>query len=145
VVHLTTGVLVGGVPEGYQRPFDEVARWMVNLPVEFWSESIGDVAEEWLERDAPAATDWLNQLSAERREVAIASFCRAAKSESVEQVMTLGSTITDRSLRDKVLGEFARRLGTERNEAMEAIGDLPLSDEQKAYLRTVMPEDSSGH
>jgi hypothetical protein len=144
VAHLTSAVLVGGVPEGYQRPFDEVARWMVSLPVEFWSDSIGEVAEEWLERDAPAANGWLNQLSPERRDVAIMSFCRAAKSESVEQVMTLGSTISDRSLRDTVLGEFARRLGTERNEAMEAIGDLPISEEQKAYLRTVMPEDSSG-
>jgi hypothetical protein len=144
VAYLTGAVLVGGVPEGYQRPFDEVARWMVSLPVEFWSESIGDIAEEWLERDAPAATGWFNQLSSERREIAIASFCRVAKSESVEQVMTLGSTINDRSLRDKALGEFARRLGTERDEAIEAIGDLPISEEQKAYLRTVMPEDSSG-
>jgi hypothetical protein len=145
VAHLTGAVLVGGVPEGYQRPFDEVARWMVSLPVEFWSESIGDLGQEWLKRDATAATGWFNQLSPERRDVAIVSFCRVAESESVEQVMTLGSTIKDRSLRNKVLGEFGRRLRTERNEAMKAISDLPISEDQKAYLRTVMPEDSSGH
>ena len=140
----TNAVLVGGVPEGYQRPPDEVARWMVSLPVELWNDSIGDVAEEWLTRDASAATGWLNQLSPDRREVAIVSFCRAAESDSAEHVMTLASTINDRSLRDRVLGEFARQLRTERDEAMEAIGDLPISDKQKAYLRTVMPEDSSG-
>jgi hypothetical protein len=117
---------------------------MVSLPVEFWSESIGDLGQEWLNRDATAATGWFNQLSPERRDVAIVSFCRVAESGFAEQVMTLGSTINDRSLRDNVLGEFARRLGTERNEAMEAIGDLPISEKQKAYLRTVMPEDSSG-
>lgn len=144
VAYLTSAVLVGGVPEGYQRPFDEVARWMVSLPVELWSESIGDLGQEWLNRDATAATGWFNQLSPERREAAIVSFCRVAESGFAEQVMTLGSTINNRSLRDKVLGEFARRLGTERNEAMEAIGDLSISEDQKAYLRSVMPEDSSG-
>jgi hypothetical protein len=144
IAHLTSALLIGGVPEGYQRPFDEVANWTVSLPVEFWRESIGDLGKEWLDRDATAATGWFNQLSPERREVAIVSFCRVAESESVEQVMTLGSTINDRSVRDNALGEFARRLGTERNEAMEAIGDLPISEKQKAYLRTVMPEDSSG-
>lgn len=143
VAHLTSAVLLG-VPEDYQRPSNEVARWMVSLPVELWSESIGDLAQEWLKRDATAATGWFNQLSPERRDVAIASFCRVAESGFAEPVMTLGSTITDRSLRDKVLGEFARRLGTERNEAMEAIDELPISERQKAYLRTVMPEDSSG-
>lgn len=144
VLHLTTGIFVGGgAPD--QRPFDEVARWMVSLPVEFWSESIGDLGQEWLNRDAPAATAWFSQLSPERRDVAIASFCRGAGSGFAEQVMTLGSTINDRSLRDKALGEFARGLGTERNEAMEAISDLSISEKQKAYLRAVMPEDSSGH
>ena len=52
IADTTNAVLVGGVPEGYQRPPDEVARWMVSLPVELWNDSIGDVAEEWLTRDA---------------------------------------------------------------------------------------------
>jgi hypothetical protein len=145
ITDTTTAILVGGIPEGYQRPSDEVARWMVTLPVELWSESIGALAREWLDRDATAATGWFNQLSPERRDVAIMSFCRVADSGFAEQVITLGSTINDRSLRNKVLGEFARRLGAGRNEAMESIGDLPISEDRKAYLRTVMPEDPSGH
>ena len=38
-------------PPDYQRPPDEVARWMVSLPVELWNESIGKVAQEWLHQD----------------------------------------------------------------------------------------------
>ena len=140
----TTAVLVGGVPEDYQRPPGEVARWMASLPIELWNDTIGEITQNWLQQDAAAVTVWLNQLSPERRDVAIVSFCRAAESDSVEQVLTLASTINDRGLRDKALGEFARRLGTERNEALEVIGSLPISEEQKAYLRAVMPEDSNG-
>ena len=65
-------------PPDYQRPPDEVARWMVNLPVEFWRESIGKVADEWLDRDAVSARSWFDQLRPDLRNVAIANACRAA-------------------------------------------------------------------
>jgi hypothetical protein len=145
VAQTTSAVLVGGVPEGYQRPPGEVARWMVSLPVEFWNGSIGVVAQKWLQRDAASATAWFDQLSPEMRDAAIASFCRAAEFESAGHVMTLGSTISDRGLRDKALGEFARSLRTTREEAIEAVNELPIPDEQKAYLREIMPESANGH
>jgi hypothetical protein len=119
---------------------DVFARWMVNLPVETWSESIGYIAQEWIKQDVNAATSWLNQLPPDLRDRAIASFCHAAESESAAQVITLGSTMKDQALVDKTLGEFARNLRTTREEAIDAINDLPISDEQREYLRKVMPE-----
>jgi hypothetical protein len=143
VAGTTSGVLLGA-PEDYQRPPDEVARWMVSLPVELWSEGIGQVAQRWLKDDAAAATAWLNQLRPEPRDVAIASFCRAADFDSAAEVMTLGFTLRDPGLRDRALGEFARRRGSTRESALDAINDLPISDEHRAYLRKVMPEDANG-
>jgi hypothetical protein len=143
VARTTSGVLLGA-PEDYQRPSGEVARWMVNLPVELWSEDIGDVAQTWLKDDVVAATAWLDQLRPDLRDTAITSFCRMADSELAAQVMTLGLKIGDPKLRDRALGEFARRRGSTREQAIDAINDLSISDEQRAHLRKVMPEDANG-
>lgn len=140
IAHTTSTVLLG-VPEGYQRPPEEVVKWMAGLPMELWSDSIGEVAKEWLTRDPSAATFWFDQLRPEMRDTAIASFCRAADSESAAQVLTLVWTMSKPGSRDKALGEFVRNLRTTRDEALDAVNDLPISDEQKAYLRDLMPED----
>ena len=140
----TTGAVILGLPEGYQRPPEEIARWMVGLPVELWSESIGDVAKEWLSRDPPGAMLWFDQLRPAMRDRAIASFCRVAESKSAAEVLTLAWTMSDPVSRDKALGEFARSLGTTRDEALDAVNDLPISDDQKVSLRELMPERVNG-
>jgi hypothetical protein len=127
-------------PPDYQRPPDEVARWMVGLPVEFWNESIGMVAQEWLARDAVSATAWFDQLPTNSRDAAITSFCRGAGGASAEHVMTLAPRISDRRARDRIAGEYARRLGNEWRSSEEAISELDISDQDKAYLRRVMTE-----
>jgi len=142
IAKFTSGTFLRA-PLDYQRPPDEVARWMVSLPVEFWSEAIGDVAQTWLKDDVVAATAWLDQLRPDLRNTAITSFCRVADSESAAQVITLVSTISEPKLRDRALGEFARRRGSTREEAMDAINDLQISDQQRAYLRKIMPEDAN--
>jgi hypothetical protein len=116
---------------------------MVTLPVELWADSIGQVAEEWLKHDVPAATQWFNQLSPDTRDAALASFCRSAKSESRDQVLALGPTISDQKLRDTAMGQFARNLGETKKEALEAINDLDVRDSEKTYLRKVMAEEKS--
>jgi hypothetical protein len=143
VAHMTASVILG-LPRDYQRPPDEVARWMLGLPVEFWSDDIGDIAQSWLSRDAAAATAWLNGLRPDWRDAAIASFCRAAETDSAAQVVTLGATISDRSLREKALGAFVVKLGTTGVERISAINDLPITEEQKAYLEKILPEEAHG-
>ena len=129
-------------PPDYQRPPDEIARWMVSFPVEFWEDSIGVVARKWLNEDDVSARAWLDQLRPEMRDVAIVGCLRAAKSRqiSAQQVIELGLTISDRRRRDNALGEFARILGTTREEAIQAVSEFSISDEQKAYLRRIIPE-----
>jgi hypothetical protein len=131
-------------PPDYQRPPDEVARWMVNLPVDVWNESIGQVAQAWLHEDAASATVWFDQLLPEMREVAIVSLCSARQSSPREDVIKLAWTIKDPKLRERSLGAVARSLRMDREDAIEAVNDLPFSDEQKAYLRRVMPKDQNG-
>ena len=143
VSHMSTAVILG-LPEGYQRPPQEVAPWMITLPPKLWNDAIGNVAGEWLKHDAASATSWLNQLQPDLRDAAIASFCRTAESESAEQAVALGETIVDRRLRDQALGQLARNLGQTREEAIEAVNALPISEKQKAHLRTVMVEERNG-
>jgi hypothetical protein len=136
----TTHVILG-VSEDYQRPPAEVARWMITLPPELSNDAIGDVAGEWFRRDAAGATSWLDQLQPSLRDATIASFCRTRNVDLAQEVITLGQSITDHKLRDSALGQFARSLRDTREESVEAVNELPISDEEKAYLLQVMPED----
>jgi hypothetical protein len=136
-------------PPDYQRPPDEVARWMVNLPLEFWRESIGKVTDEWLDRDAVSARSWFDQLRPDLRNVAIANTCRAAISShhSEDEVIKLGLTISDRTLRDTALGELVRSFQTTVPGAMsvtERVNEYSISAEQKAYLLRLMTRNANG-
>lgn len=141
IAYMSTAVILG-LPEDYQRPPEEVAPWMITLPSGLWNDAIGNVMEGWLDRDASSATNWLNQLQPDERDAAIASLCRTAESESAK-VLTLGETINDRKLRDQALGQFARNLRETREQSMQAVDELPISEEQKAYLRGVMAEEKN--
>ena len=146
VVANNTTAIILHAPEDYQRPADVVARWMATQPVELWKDDIGGVIWGWMRDDAEAVTGWLNQLQSNVRDAAIADLCRSGGEAADdprrfdEKAIALGLTITNQKLRDQALGEFARRLGTTREEAIEAIDQLLISNEQKAYLRKVMPE-----
>jgi hypothetical protein len=72
------------------------------------------------------------------------SLCGARQSAPREDVIKLAWTIRDPNLREKALGTVARSLRMDREDAIKAVDDLPISDEQKAYLRKVIPEDQNG-
>jgi hypothetical protein len=143
VANMSTAFILG-LPDGYQRPPEEAARWMITLPAELWSTAIGYATEGWLKRDAASATSWLNQLQPNLRDAAIASLCRSAESESAQQVLALGQTIVDRKLRDAALGQFVRNLRETKEEALEAIDGFAISEREKTYLRKVLAEERNG-
>jgi hypothetical protein len=142
VAHTTTAVILG-LPEDYQKPPDAVARWMVTLPVALWNDALGTVVEEWLKRDSAAATQWFDHLPPETRDSAVASFCRVARYESMDQALALGPTIADPKLRAAALGQFARNLGETKAEALQALDGFDVPDAQKTYLRKVMVEEKN--
>jgi hypothetical protein len=122
---------------------------MVTLPVDFWEESIGTVAQRWLYEDDVSASAWIDQLRPDMRDVTIVSCCRAAMSghQSADEVIKLGLTISDHSVRDAVLGELVRSLQTTTPGAMSAserISELSISEEQKAYLRKFIRRNADG-
>jgi hypothetical protein len=135
----------------YQRPPAEVARWMVSLPVEFWKNSVGAVAREWLQQDAASATSWFGQLPPGSRDAAIISSCRAAAAKSqygpVDEIIELGLTISDDDSRHAALGELVRSMQTTVPGAMSAIeriNDLAISEEKKEYLRGFITGGANG-
>ncbi len=132
-------------PPDYQRPPEEVARWMVTLPVELWKESIGRVAEGWLNQDDDSAKAWLAQLQPEMRDLTIVSLSREAKSHqiSAQQMIEIGLTISDPKLRDTTLEEFVRTLGSTPTETLEFLDELSVPAEQKPYLRRIMTESEN--
>ncbi|MEY2483521.1 MAG: hypothetical protein QOK24_2049 [Verrucomicrobiota bacterium] len=132
-------------PPNYQRPAEEVARWMVTLPVELWKESIGRVAEGWL-KDAPdSAKAWLAQLQPELRDVTVVSMFREAKAFQVasQQVIEVGLKISDPKLRSTTLAEYLRLLGRTTAEALQALDEFSIPAEQKAYLRRILRENEN--
>jgi hypothetical protein len=130
-------------PRDYRRPPDEIAPWMVSFPVEFWSDGIGVVANGWLNDDADSAKAWLNQLRPDLRDAAIASCCRSG-TQNWREVIELGLTIRDDRLRDSALADLIRSFSTRREEGIEVIDELSLSEDQKTYLRRFITEGPNG-
>jgi hypothetical protein len=141
IAHMTMDLILG-LPDDYLKPTDGVARWMVTLPADLWSDALGPVAGKWFDLDPAAATQWFDQLPVDKRDAALASFCRG--SDSPSKVLALGPMISDRKLRDTVLGQFARSLGETREKALQAIEALEVDATQKNYLRRVMADDENG-
>ena len=139
IAHNTAGLFVGaGAPS--QKPLAEVAPWMLTFSPELWRNNIGEVFGEWIRRDAEQASEWVNELRPETRDAVLARFCRNPAGETGDQAVALGLTISDEHLRDQVLAEFARGLGGTRAEAMDALEGLEISDEEKTFLRKIMPK-----
>jgi hypothetical protein len=132
-------------PPDYQRPPGEVARWMMTLPVELWKDSIGRVAEGWLNHDARSAKAWLAQLQPELRDVTIVSMFREAQSLQVaaQPVIEVGLTISDPKLRATTLAEYLRLWSRTTEEALQALDEYSIPAEQKAYLRRILTESES--
>jgi hypothetical protein len=142
IVHNTTSVILHA-PADYQRPPDVVARWMAALPVDLWQDKIGSVVSAWMATDAGAATVWLGQLQPDARDAAVADLCHSSWTDTAEQTISLGLTISDQKLRDQVLGEFARKFGETRDEAIAGVNELKIPAAQKKYLVRIMPEARS--
>lgn len=132
-------------PPDYQRPPEEVARWMVTLPLELWKESIGRVAEGWLNHDADSAKAWLAQLQPEQRDVTIVSLFHEAKSHqiSAQEVIEVGLTIGDPKLRDTMLVDFLRFSGSTTTEVLQVLDEFSIPAEHKAYLRKILTENEN--
>jgi hypothetical protein len=128
-------------PPDYQRPSDEIARWIGELPMELWPEGFGKLAVKWLDENAPPAIAWVDQLPAEKREQAIIAVCHAAAASTAEYVLALSSRLGDQRLRDGVVRGYARRLGTEWQSADEAISAMDISEADKAYLRELREQN----
>ena len=139
IAHTTTGIILHAEPD-YQRPPDVVARWMSALPLDLWRDEIGAVVSAWMTEDAAAVTIWLNQLQPDARDAALADLCRSRWTDTAEETLPLGFTIRDQRLRDQVLGEFARKFGDTRDEAIAGVNDLNIPAAQKKYLIRIMPE-----
>jgi hypothetical protein len=132
-------------PPNYQQPPEEVAHWMVTLPLELWKESIGRVAEGWLNHDEDSAMAWFAQLLPEQRDVTIVSLCREAKAHQTAagKVIELGLTISDPKVRDATLVEFLRTIGSTTAETLEVVDDLSVPAEEKGYLRRILRENEN--
>jgi hypothetical protein len=115
------------------------------LPAELSAESIGQVAEGWLNDNVESAKAWFAQLPPEMRDLTIMRIC-GEKSHQVApaSVIDLVFTVRDKEFRDKALTEFARTYSSDRDEAFNALNDFANTDEQKAYLSRLIMEKANG-
>jgi hypothetical protein len=69
------------------------------------------VFEKWIERDAPAAAQWLEALPAgRRRDEAVAAFAAVAAARDAEGAGQWVPTITDKTLREQAAGSVFRAM-----------------------------------
>jgi hypothetical protein len=136
-------------PGDYQRPPAEVAPWLVTLPTEFWTGAIGKVIGEWLLLDAPPAIRWVEQMAPRERDIALADLCRAPEEhqfggrpeEVVANIVQLGLNISDPKVRDESLATALRHLAYTDDDRQAAIEALPVTKEEKKYLRQLLHRD----
>jgi hypothetical protein len=136
-------------PEGYQRPPAEVANWLVTLPTDFWTGAMGKIIGTWLLFDAPPAVRWVEQMAPRERDIALADLCRAPQEhqfggrpeEVVAQIVQLGLKISDPKVRDESLASALRHLAYTDNDRQAAIEALPVTKQEKEYLRHLPHRD----
>lgn len=131
-------------PPDYQRPADEVARWIGSFPLELWPEKFGKLAVQWMDEDPASGTIWFDQLPLEKQEDAIIRYCRAANAGDAEHVLALSRKLSDPRQRIRVVTEYAKALGSEFQSADEAISNMDISDADKDYLRKLRTEKENG-
>jgi hypothetical protein len=135
--------------EGFQRRPDEVANWLVTLPTDFWAGAIGKVVGTWLLFDAPPAIRWVQQMAPRERDIALADLCRAPEDHQfggqpekvVAKIVQLGLNISDPKVRDKSLASALRHLAYTDNDRQAAIEALPITKQEKEYLRNLPHSD----
>jgi hypothetical protein len=135
--------------EGFQRPPAEVADWLVTLPTDFWTGSMGKVIGTWLLFDAPPAIRWVEQMAPRERDIALADLCRAPEDhqfggqpeEVVAKIIQLGLKISDPKVRDESLAFALPHLAYSDEDRQAAIEALPITKEEKVYLRHLPNRD----
>ncbi|MFN2624110.1 MAG: hypothetical protein ABR611_14835 [Chthoniobacterales bacterium] len=135
--------------EGFQRPPAEVANWLVTLPTDFWTGAMGKVIGTWLLFDAPPAIRWVEQMAPRERDIALADLCRAPEEhqfggrpeEVVAKIVQLGLKISDPKVRDESLAAVLPHLAYTDEDRQAAIEGLPVTKEEKQYLRRLPPRD----
>lgn len=118
-----------------------IASWMLQFPVELWSEHISGVIQEWRFKDTLGLFAWLSDLPPEAQEVAAASAgAPYLPPEGAEKEFEMVMNVTNVNVRDQLLRRLmqaANEVGPAMTAALER-ADLPLALKQE--LAGLVPE-----
>lgn len=118
-----------------------IASWMLQFPVELWSEHISGVIQEWRFKDTLGLFAWLSDLPPEAQEVAAASAgAPYLPPEGAEKEFEMVMNVTNVNVRDQLLRQLmqaANEVGPAMTAALER-ADLPLALKQE--LAGLVPE-----
>jgi hypothetical protein len=138
---MTTGVVLG-LPEGWKRPPEDIAKWILTLPQESWSEPMTNVLGNWDRLDETGLASWINQLPVETRDQVAADYCSMNSLEHPEQAIAIGLTITDATLREQSLRKLMDHWPMNSpEEARALLEEIPLSETQRKYLTSLLPTE----
>jgi hypothetical protein len=141
IVSMTTGVVLG-LSESWERPPEDVAKWILTLPKESWNKAMENVLANWDSRDETGLARWISQLPIETRDQVAADYCSARDLRHPEQAIAIGLTIKDATLRDQSLRKVMNRWCTESpDEARAVLKEIPLSEAQRKYLTGLLPTE----
>ena len=136
----STAVFVDG-DVNYQRPPEEVARWMATLPPNLWETHVGGLFDRWFREDSEGARAWIDQMPTGQRDVALANSIETGMDGSAEELVPLAFTITDPQLRTGALRGFIKTRGYDRANLRQKIEALPVTPAQQEILHRMMDEE----
>lgn len=142
IVSTTTGIVLG-LPESWERPPEDVAKWILTLPKESWGEAMEDVLGNWDRREATGLASWIKQLPVETRDRVAADYCSARDLRHPERAIAIGLRITDATLRDQSLRKVMNRwCSTDPpDEALALLQKIQLSEAEMQYLVSLLPRE----
>jgi hypothetical protein len=124
----------------------DVAAWAASLPAGKGRDvAIGEVTRLWLEQDALAASEWLGGLApGPGRDLAVERLVRKVSGEAPDEAFDWASTIQNREIRGRILGDSVRAWArSDAAAARVAVATLP-SEEHANLLELIAREEGVG-
>ena len=125
----------------WKRSPDEIAKWLITLPPDLWREYIGQTEAEWNAMDKNAFRGWLDQLPPEKRDDAVAAYCRTIGPADLEQAISLAGGITDTAVREASFRDLVSESNRSRAEILKVLNAVQLPPSKRESLIRLLPDE----
>ena len=135
---ITTASCVSPIHE-WDRTADVIAKWLITLPRETWSNHMGGLALTWIMKDRQEFFGWVNQLVPADRNQILSEYCLTEVNTLLPEAVVVSQQINDRELREHTARELLGRSGKSRDELLAMLKTMDLKPSQLSALAMLIP------